>query len=486
MMSSGDYEPPTLNEKDILYWAHDLSELPTLEMVVDKDRPANLSNCRDVVRFEMTSDIILKLRDICVDNDCTLLTGFLSLYAICMCRHTTQTEVVIGNSLSEKDTKEDFGLLINYIGSSSLCDVLKHVSLKVKNASANRNATLSEVIKALDLRPDSRRNLLFQCMLNFTAIPNVLDQNLVHLDNLCEFVLNIQEHENGFVEGYLHYATDLFDRSTAVRFADHFRVLMESAVTNVHEPLDSLTMLTEEERTDIQEWNSTDTNFGPFTRIDRLFEHIATSHPANEAMRLDGKVMTFGELNNKADLLASKLCALNVEVAERVGVILERSFDMFVTILAVLKVGAVIVPIDIAHTPMDRIEYMFTDSSVRYVICHDVFETQLNEIAGSFIIVCWSSLERAVVVDKYETHDSTVAGDTEAIFGIFYTSGTTGRPKGVMTLHRNVFNLSKAFGKYFDIQTTDRILQFASYSFIQSLRQIWPTFCSGMCICGYI
>ena len=65
--------------------------------------------------------------------------------------------------------------------------------------------------------------------------------------------------------------------------------------------------------------------------------------------------------------------------------------------------------------------------------------------------------------------------DTEAVFGIYYTSGTTGRPKGVMNMHRNVFNLVKAYSKYSNIQKTDRILQFASYSFIQSLRQIWPT-----------
>lgn len=73
--------------------------------------------------------------------------------------------------------------------------------------------------------------------------------------------------------------------------------------------------------------------------------------------------------------------------------------------------------------------------------------------------------------------------DTEAVFGIYYTSGTTGRPKGVMNMHRNVFNLVKAYSKYSNIQKTDRILQFASYSFIQSLRQIWPTLWYG--VVGY-
>jgi amino acid adenylation domain-containing protein len=468
-----------LKKVDLDFWKHELCDLPILEMITDKERAPILSSSRDVVTFEIDLDSVRNFRQLCLDHSVPLLSGLMTVLAICMCRHTTQSEICIGHNIVENKNYYDVAILLEINGNNSFLDILTLVARKMEDSYNHRRVKFADLVQSAALQPDSRRNLVYQSILNYW------DGSQHHkrpdlCDNICEFILEIEDFGD-VLKGSLHFSIDLYLRDTVERLVGHLLVLFRGVTREPSAAVDSLVMLTQEEVQEYIEWDTTDVDFGQFTRVDRMFEQITAKYPNQEALRMEGNFMTYEELNDAANSLANKLFVHGIEVNEKVGLVLDRSFDMFIAILAVLKVGGVIVPIDIAHTPMDRIEYMFSDSAVRFIVVHDVHESKLIEICDKFTMLSWSALMHEFT-DELMFRPPEVDVDTEAVFGIFYTSGTTGRPKGVMNMHRNIFNLAKAYSKYSDIQINDRILQFASYSFIQSLRQIWPTLCSGACL----
>jgi hypothetical protein len=462
------------NQEDLRnYWEKELSELSILEMVTDKERAPILSATREVVEFCIHSDLANQIKELCLSQGQTIVSGLLTTFAICLCRHTTQAEVSIGHHMHDLQLENgEVAIIVEVSGNSCFFDVLNFVVRKL-NAAAAHQTTFPNMIKIAGLQPDSRRNLIFQTYFNYNG-PNVPSNQFdIHNNNICEFILDFEENiTDGTLFGKLYYSVELYERETAQQFADHFQILLAEYSRQPTIPFDAVPLLTSEEIQEYIQWNTTDVDFGSFTRVDRMFEHIAAVYPHNEALRLDGVALTFQQVNIAAHELANKLFGRGIEIHEKVGLVLDRSFDMFVAILAVLKVGAVIVPIDIAHTPMDRIEYMFSDSAVRFIIIHDVHISRLIDTCSKFIILSWLELKKEDISDDILYRPPELDQDLDALFGIFYTSGTTGRPKGVMNMHRNIFNLVKAYSRYSNIQPTDRILQFASYSFIQSLRQI--------------
>ncbi len=460
-------------ESKLEYWKEELSELTPLEMVLDKERPPFLTNANKPVEVALNNATMGKLKEICNSLSCDVPSGLLTVFATALCRHTTQAQVIIGYN--------DLPIVIDYTIDMAFEDMVKVVQNKIKNALRNQ-LPFEDILTALELNPDTRRNPLFQSVFEFRETP--MTEISTSTDHKFEFKLSLEGmSESSELKGSVLYSTDLFEEATANRFAAHFEVLMKNVVDKPYQKMDSFNMLSENEIQELTEWNTTDTDFGPFKRIETLFEAMVESYPHNEALRLDGQSMTYLELNEAATKIAFQLTSIGMESYASVGLILERSFDMFIAILGVLKAGGTIVPVDIAHTPMDRIEYMFEDSQVSFVIIHDTFEVQLEDICDKFPLLKWSEIREVEGADWLNFQKKVeLETDHDAIFGIYYTSGTTGRPKGVMNMHRNVFNLAKAFSKYSDVQPTDRILQFASFSFIQSLRQIWPTILSGACL----
>ncbi|RYG64830.1 hypothetical protein EON64_13195, partial [archaeon] len=229
-------------DKSLAYWKEELSELPDLEMVLDKERAPVLTNSRSSLNFTISSETVAKLRDICIANGCSLRTGMIAAFASCMCRHTTQTDICVGHKIPTRnnDTNYEVAILLEYNGNAnSFLDYLKAVENKVTKAYAHGNVTFQDLVHTLKLQPNSRRNLIFQTMFNYYESPLTIPEPAT-INNICEIVVEMQDSADGGMTGQLHFLIDLYELPTMQRFAGHFSVLLHEIAHQPSVLLDSV------------------------------------------------------------------------------------------------------------------------------------------------------------------------------------------------------------------------------------------------------
>ena len=229
----------------------------------------------------------------------------------------------------------------------------------------------------------------------------------------------------------INYNGNVFEELTIERLAGHLNALIGSVVdkpqTNVH----MLNILTEEEKTlVIEKFNNTQTEYPRFSTLTELFEEQVRKEPDSIAVIFEDKKLTYLELNTYANKLAYKLRKLGVKPDDFVAIIAERSIEMLIGILGIIKSGGAYVPIDV-HYPQDRIEYIISDCKPKAILLYNaIIDTEIPviDLAG-----------RDIFEDGISQNPEKINTSNDLVYMI-YTSGTTGRPKGVMITHTSLVN----------------------------------------------
>ncbi|KAF6624974.1 amino acid adenylation domain-containing protein, partial [Paenibacillus sp. EKM208P] len=277
------------------------------------------------------------------------------------------------------------------------------------------------------------------------------------------------------IELQLHYNQNKFVLNQISRIKSHFLHVLSQIIENPYSLTNEIQLITSEELIFIQEnFNKTLNNSFTSHTMHGLFEKQVTKTPNNIAITFNNEKITYKELNEKSNQLARLLKQKNVSSQQLIGIMTERSINMVVGILAILKIGAVYVPIDPEY-PEDRINYIINDSGIKTLLISNEDSTSLN-----FIDQLISLSDNNISLQEKSNIDCIV--DATDLAYIIYTSGTTGNPKGVMLEHRNICNLKLFFGSNTLINESDRILQFASMSFDASIWEIFSAFFFGASI----
>jgi len=207
--------------------------------------------------------------------------------------------------------------------------------------------------------------------------------------------------------------------------------------------------------------------------LHRLFEQTVAKFPENPAILAHDKFQSYTEINRKANRLARFLISKGVGNGDYVGILLKRSAEVYISMLAILKAGAAYVPLDPSF-PQDRIKFILEDCGAKLLITETTFD--ISPAIKNFIDIKTANYNTAAFDDtNLDQHDFSA----EQIAYVIYTSGTTGNPKGVLLHHKNISNLVKAEGEHFKVAATDRVLQGFSVAFDASLEEIWLAFYSG-------
>ena len=290
---------------------------------------------------------------------------------------------------------------------------------------------------------------------------------------MFDLTLSIGEAD-GALHGSLEYVTDLFDRTTIERMSGHFRELLRSIVAEPGRPLATLNMLPPEERRQLLvDWNATAAAM-PEECVHSLFERQAEATPDAPALVFDDEMLSYGELNARANQLAHALIELGVTPDAPVAITLERSPAMIVALLATLKAGGAYVPLDPDY-PAERLAFMLEDSGARLLLTQEPLRERLARTVAQ--IVCLDTEHERFARQPRTNPECTVSAHHLAY--VIYTSGSTGRPKGVAVEHRSISDHCDAIQVFFELSPNDRVLQFAALSFDASVEQILPTLCSG-------
>ena len=474
------------------YWKKQLRNIPDLLMLpTDFPRPPIRTFKGARVYFQFPHDLLISLKSLCQQEQVTHFMALLSAFIILLHRYTQQNDIVVGSPNANRHhpgTKELIGLFMNIMvlraklhNEATVREVLAHIKEVALNAYAHQDIPFGKLVEELQPKRNLSRNPLFQVMFLFLPRPETVTDTaafrgepVVQNENE-EFDLSIAlgEGTQDF-GGYIQYSTDLFEHATIQRMVTHLQNILEAMTTHPEQSIAYLPLLTEDElHQQIIVQNSTQSSNDTAFCVHQLFEAQAARTPDTIAVISDDSAITYEALNLKSQRLATYLQSLGVTAEVRVGICLERSLEMMVGLLGILKAGGTYVPLD-PTLPETRLTFMMDDAQVAVVLTQR--SRTLPEHGGTRVnldeIWKWDTQKSQALKNANPLQVTTMAY-------IIYTSGSTGKPKGVAIEHRSLRNYTQAAGEEYHVQPGDRVLQFSSINFDTSIEEIYPCLVRG-------
>lgn len=478
-------------ERELAYWQKQVGDAPAAATLpVVHTRASATSNRAATQYVRLTSKQTEQLRMFCQREGVTPFMVLLTALQITLAQYSGQSDIVVGSSSANR-TIPEVEKLIGFFASTILlrCDLSDDPSVRTllaKNKKISLEVSQHQDVpfeRALAAERDLHNDPLFRIMLvlqnialppidlvNVTFEPIDVPHQKAKFDLLCNF----QETSDTFL-GYLEYNVALFSDSLIEQFWHHYLVVLEQIEAHPEKHISAISLLSDAEHTLlITEWNATHTPFS----ADRCLHHIVSDQvartPTHVAVQQGTRTLSYQELEQRTNQLASYLTQLGVGPEDCVGVYLERSPEQMVSVLAILKAGGAYVPLD-PTLPVERLHFIVQDTAMKVVLTQQTLAAQIKDTVLHTCCVDGDWIH--ALSHKQEKPVQTVTPEHTAY--IIYTSGSTGWPKGVMVSHRSVVNLCSATSRHYNIQTNDRVLQFASLSFDASVEEIFSTWCAG-------
>ncbi len=467
-------------DRQLSYWKQQLTGVPLLhQLPTDRPRPAIQSFRGGTERLQLDSQLTQQLKKLSQESGSTLFMTLLAGFAVLLSRYSQQTDVVIGSPIANRNRTEIEGLIGFFVNSLVLRfdlsqdptfeDFLAQVRQTTQDAYDHQDLPFEMLVEKLQIERHLDRNPLTQIVfalqnapsspwdlpgVNIEDIPSGLDSVRVDLE---VYLWDAPEGLGGFCS----YNRDLFDAETIVRMMNHFKTLLAAIVENPRQSVASLPLLTpEEEYQLLEEWNETKADYSYNKCIHQLIEEQAARTPDGVAVVFENQQLTYAELNSRANQLAHYLRSLGVETEVIVGLCVERSLDMIVALIAILKAGAAYLPLDPEY-PQERLQFMLEDSQVPLLLTQSSLIDKLpnHQVKTVFLAEIWQEIK------PMNWDNLTVKVTASNLANVIYTSGSTGKPKGVMVEHQGLCNLALAQIQTFAVSSQSRVLQFASFSF---------------------
>ncbi len=472
------------------YWLKQFEgEIPVLNLTTDYQRPAVQSFEGDSIQLEIDKELTNKLRQISKATGSTMYMVLLSTFNILLSKYSGQEDIIVGSPIAgrpHEDLGNIIGMFVNTLamrnypnGEKTFKEFLKEVKENALGAYENQDYQFEELVEKLNVARDFSRNPLFDVM--FTLQNMDMGEIAVagikikphNLENrISKFDMTVEAVELGnSIYINIQYCTKLFNRTTIERMYKHLENIIQAVTENIDTKLSEVDILTKEERQILIDFNNTKADYPKDKTIHQLFEEQVEKTPDNIAVVYEEKSFTYRELNERANQLARVLRDKGVKSDSIVAIIVDRSLDMIVGIMSVLKSGGAYLPIDPEY-PKDRIEYMLEDSEAIMLLTQKSVNTDIS-YSGEIII-----LDEYETCHEYKSNLEAIA-EPDNLAYIIYTSGTTGKPKGAMIEHRNVVRLFFNDRVLFDFTDKDVWTMFHSYCFDFSVWEMYGALLYG-------
>jgi aspartate racemase len=497
-------------EEQLGYWRRQLADISVLQLLTDRPRSAVQTSRGKRQSVALPKALSEALKALSRQEGTTLFMTLLAAFKILLHRYTGQDDLVVGTPIANRNRLEIEGLIGFFVntlvlrtdlaGNPSFRELLRRVREVCLGAYARQDLPFERLVEELRLERDMSRNPLFQVMfvlenisLRSAELPG-LTLSAIEADSetaLFDLTLQIIDAKQGLTAAFV-YNTDLFEAATITRMLGNFQTLLEAVVADPEQRLSNLALLTKTERQQLLvEWNDTKTNYPQNVSIHQLFEAQAQRTPDAIAVVFEHEQLTYEELNRRSNQLAHHLRARGVGPEVPVGVCLERSLEMVIGLLAILKAGGAYVPLDPAY-PKERLVFMLKDAQAPVLLIQERLVAELVEYRGPKIgdldsrspivnsriqILCLDSGWGTIASESGENPINLTTPENLAY--VIYTSGSTGQPKGVLVSHRSIADYCRTAQRYYELDASDRVLQFTSLSFDVSLEEILATLIVG-------
>ncbi|MHC5857710.1 non-ribosomal peptide synthetase [Nostoc sp.] len=477
------------------YWKQQLSgELPVLQLPTDRSRPNATTFAGAKQYFTFSKTLTDALSQFSQREDATLFMTLLAAFNILLYHYTEQEDILIGSPIANRNQAElegMLGLFVNTLvlrnnlsGDPSFRELLHRVREVTLDAYAHQDLPFEMLVEELQPERDLSRNPLYEVMFVLQNTPmSVQEVSGLTLRTLqfdsgtaqLDIFLSMSESQQGLT-GFLEYNTDIFDEATITRFISHFQTLLERIVTNQEQRISELSLLSVKERSQLLfEWNQTHADYPQDISLHQLFEQQLERSPDALALISQSEQLTYRQLNQRVNQLAHYLQKQGVIKETLVAICLERSPEMVVGILAVLKVGGAYIPLDPSY-PIERLGFMLSDSQASVLITRQEILEKLP--ASSAKTVCLDIHKNEIAEESEENFISPSKADNLAY--IIYTSGSTGTPKGVLGTHRGTVNGLHWLWKTYPFTKEEVCCQKTAISFVDSVWEIFAPLLQGI------
>lgn len=474
-------------EEHFSYWKQKLAGAPSsFDLPIDRPRPPEQTFHGASQVFAIGNPLLEQLRNLGKRHGATLFTTLLAAFHVLLSRYSRQDDLVVGTAVSGRDdpklenlvgpVENSVALRFDLSGRPSFSELLTRVRDISEEAFSHQDVPFEILLDQLPLDRDLSRNPVFQVAFNRRVASGTVAGAGLHWTPFrfdtgtsgLDLTVDVFENDHR-AEARFSYSTDLFEHATVARMVGHFRTLLQSAVENPEQAVSDLPVLTAAERHQlVGDWSGSTLKYTAGKCIHELVEAQVKRTPEAVAVLCENQSLTYAELNQRSNKLAHYLRKQGAGSETLVAMCMERSLEMLVSILGVLKAGAAYLPLDLSY-PSERLSFMIEDSNPPVVLTQENLEARLPKHGAQ--IICLDRDWPAIAQESGENLEGGAAPDNLAY--VIYTSGSTGKPKGCLITHFNVVRLFQATWNWYKFDERDVWTMFHSYAFDFSVWEIW-------------
>ena len=464
-----------MNESE-QYWLQKFkTEIPVLNLPTQHSRPAVQSYDGEKVYSSIDEETKHKIDFVSKQMGITPYMFMLGAYYVLLSKYTSQNDIVVGSPIVGRDVEETYNVIGMFVNTLALREnidssltfkaFLMQLKENLLNSYKYQTYPFDELVNKLEIKRDTSRNPIFDTMFIYQnyGIKNIKFSNINSLyyvpdTGISKFDLSLEviPNNNGASLSF-EYATKLFDEIFIKNMLEHYINILNSVLENLDTKISEIDMLSDAERNKIlYEFNNTKVDYQKNKTISQLFEEQVEQTPDNIALVFEDRKITFRELNEKANSLAHYLRNNGISKNDIVGVMVNRSLEIIVGLLAVVKAGGAYIPIDPTF-PSDRINYMLKSSNAKLLLTQEKL-IQKIDVENKVAI----DLNSKNPVYNYSNLNLKPINDPDDLVYLIFTSGSTGKPKGVMVTHRVLSNFTNYCNNYVEYLCNSEYLAIAS------------------------
>ena len=473
------------------YWLSVFSTMPSiLELPGDFKRPSQKDFGGDSMLFSLNETETTALRKLAKEHNVSMYMLLLAIYNVFLSKIGNEEDIVIGTLMAGRQHPEFekmVGMFANTLalrnsvpGRQKFTAFLENVKRNVIQALDNQAYPYDDLVDQLQLERNTSRNPLFDVVFVFqnydptTALLPELEIASFTTDyKLSKFDLTLAVVEGQHtINLEFEYSTGLFKEQTISRFVSFFKQIIAQLISGDHKYISQISIVKESEKASLlKKFDFADVAYPAEKNMVEIFEQQVKRYPNNIAVEFEGATVSYKELNERANQLAHYLIKQGVKPDTVVGLFLDRSINMIVSILAVIKAGGAYLPIEI-DSPAERTRLLLDDCQAQWLITAEDMDGRLDKAINKIFI------DRFTGNAADKENPATILSGNNLCY-IIYTSGTTGRPKGVMVDHKNLMSLFFNEAFRFEFTADDVWTMFHRYCFDFSVWEMYGALLFG-------
>jgi amino acid adenylation domain-containing protein len=482
-----DWLQGTRLQDQLAYWKKQLAAAPTiLELPTDYPRPPIQTYHGENYFLTLSPELLNNVKELSKGQSVTPFMTLLAVFNLLLYYYTGQDDILVATPIANRQWLRAETLIGTFVNTlvmrtdlsknPTFRELLKRVREMALNAYLNQDFPFERLVEEVQPERTASHSPLVQVMFSLANAPMPtislpdLEWEVLDIDGgAAQFDLTLVMVDTTDVQATsIVYNTDLFKRETIARMADQLVMLLELVTENPDHQLSEISILSEKERQLMATWNATERAYPSDSCLHQLIEAQAERTPDATAVIFEGQKLSYRDLNSRANQLAHHLQKLGVIAESVVGIHLERSLEMMIALLGVMKAGGTYVPLDPAF-PKNRLDMIVEEAKVHVLLSqHDLAD---NLAVGDAPVL---ALDTGWDTISEEPDDNPISGTIpDNLLYIIFTSGSTGKPKGVQLEHRSVVNFLNSMHREPGLIPDDVLLTVTTLSFDIAVLELY-------------